>query len=139
MRFFKVLCIIFLVALQSCGLDKPTENEIIGDWYNKDGSEIFLKKNGKFYGKNLSVYAFYLNDTIDKFNGSGKWVMLEKNGKWIVDLDFKEKSIYKDKIVSINSKLFINGDGFFGTKRPLHMYLQVGDPDQDNRYEFKKK
>lgn len=138
MKKLKVTYLLFSLIIQSCSLEKPTVNEIVGNWYNKDGSELTLEKNGNFYGKDLSVYAFYLNDTIDRFNGSGKWKMLEENGKWIVDLNFKEKSIYKDKIVSINSSLIINGNGFFGTKRPLHIYLQVGDPDEDMRYDFHK-
>ena len=139
MNKFNVLYLVVLIILQSCSLDKPVENEITGSWSNKDGSIITFEESNNFYGTDLSGYAFYLNDTIDKFNGSGKWKMLEENGKWIIDLEFKEKSIYKNVIVSINSTLVINGDGFFGTKRPLHMYLQVGDPDEDNRYEFKKK
>ncbi len=139
MRKVRILYIIFFVVLQSCTLDKPIKNEIIGNWYNIDNSSIVFKENGNFYGKDLSVFAFYENDTIDKFNGNGKWKIVKETGKWIVDLSFKEKSIYKNKIVSINSSLIINGDGFFGTKRPIHLYLQVGDPDNDERYEFHKK
>ena len=141
MKEFKLICILFFVILQSCSLKKPSNEEVIGNWSNADGSSIVFKKNGDFYGKDLSVYGFYYafhkDEITNNFVGSGKWEITKQNGKWIVDLDFKENSIYK-KNVSINSTLFISGEGFLSNKRPIHLYLQVGDPDLDERYEFYK-
>ena len=58
-----------------------------------------MLENGDFYGKDLSVYGFYYafhkDEITNNFVGSGKWEITKQNGKWIVDLDFKENSIYK--------------------------------------------
>ncbi len=137
-----IKCLCFILLFIGCGSPKPLENKIVGIWKSKDGSIIELKDNNS-----VKIINYPLNLSNSDFkgviNGNGTWKVYKDKSVswWIIEL-----SITTDRIIphlqsnGIALDLLIARNGLLGNGEDItSLFFWIGDPDTDNRYEFKKK
>lgn len=145
----KLLYYILVLSLSSmifnCKSDYPSNEEIEGKWFSKNGSILYFQKDNKFVAEKLPSETFYEWDTVftEKFfNGSGTWKLQEDRMKStgyntiVVNFD----SVTLDKTDNFQIELMVEGEGFFNDKKPWKkIFFSIGDPDNSNTYDFIKK
>ena len=123
--------VIFANALQSCDGIHPKPKDFIGSWKSDDGAIIELEKDSSFIAKQVNLSNIF-------FDKDNRNIKIDFEGRWEFTTDYKKK-----KIIKINSNKYsfsfeISGQGILERKPPWDLYIWIGDPDDMNKYEFKK-
>lgn len=122
--------------LFSCNSEKYKEEDFVGIWKSNDGAIIQLKSDFSFIANSLDFskiyYPFYKCKN-KKTDCIGKWKYTMNSQKERViyvlcDVDNKQRSF----------SFYISGKGVLGNKPPWDLYVDIGDPDDMNRYVFTK-
>lgn len=125
-----VIYIIIFLSLINCGSPKIENEDIIGIWHSKDGSNITFFKEHNCVLKNVDFYILspFKNNKSIKLNTS--------NATWSINKD--------NSSVHLSYKLpNRNGMGgidfyFEKTKIKNSIYIWIGDPDDTIKYEYTK-
>lgn len=141
MKYKKFKYLFIIIAFVSCSQSKPNEEEIIGIWKGPQGAIIELKKD---YTTSITNYPLKLNNTNFKgnLNGDGTWKIYkdERDRWWSVQISAKNDTIIPELYSNgIAIELLVARSGSFGNGSEIkNLFIWKGDPDADNRYEFKK-
>jgi len=146
------ICLLGTV-LCSCG-DTLEKNDLIGIWKSDNGAELIIKDDGTYTAKQISAYCILEDEDFinKKINFYGKWKIGETGNQkketleLLTNLTFKDFGINRTfvdrdgvrKSDKIHSKFLITGSGILENKKPFIMYINVGDPDEMNKFELKK-
>ena len=126
------------LILQGCSGQELTKNDIVGTWVAEDGGKLDFNKDGSFRTESLSGSKFFsgFNKYQNmKFSEEGKWELIEKNGRQIIDLKIAKSEKLQG---GFSTHLGISGEGAFGNNPPWHLFVWIGDPDDMNKYKFEK-
>lgn len=130
---FMLMCV-----LQGCLGQQPTRNDIVGVWIAEDGGKFSFEEDGSFISENLSgskiFYGFAKYEGVN-FNESGTWALKKVSGGSVISLDF---SISEKLQGGFSTQLTVSGEGLLENKPPWRLFAWLGDPDDMNKYEFKK-
>jgi len=132
--------IAFPVLFSSCASKVPTGKDLIGIWKSKDGARFELKSDFSFIATNIPIVYYLLNGEkkygVNFFSGIGKWKIQNGQTHWEIDITFTTSSVGESRF---GNQLLISGGGLLERSKPYkNIFIQVGDPDSNERYEFKK-
>ena len=133
-------CLIFFSLFQSCSTKEPTKGEIAGVWKSKDGAIMNIKDDFSFNAINIPIAYYFRNSEkkyeVEVFSGEGKWNINDGQTHWEIDIMFTRSSIGESRF---GNQLLLSGGGIFERSSPYkNIFIQVGDPDNNERYEFIK-
>jgi hypothetical protein len=135
--FVKIAIITVSIFLQGCSNTEPTNKDVIGWWRSEDGAKLKFKQNGTFEAELLPGELFFARtDDFNhkRFNGSGKWLLKEKQGLWEISLNF-------DKVLNQNrydTQILLSGSSGLTEKSPPWYLFEWKDEEGGERYSFKK-
>ena len=127
-----------MCILQGCLGQQPTKNDIIGVWIAEDGGRFSFEADGSFTSENLSgskIFSGFANYDGMNFSESGNWELKDASGGSIVSLNSRKSEKLQG---SFSTQLTVSGEGLLGNKPPWRLFAWIGDPDDMNKYEFKK-
>jgi len=134
MKYF--LCF-FVILFVGCTHPKPSKEEIIGTWVSSDGAIIVFKQNAK-----AAVIDFPLDiQDIKKgvINGDARWIIENRKSItpfWGIDISISS-NLSSDKEKGTRELLLVSRSGLGGSDSKItSLFLWIGDPDLDERYEF---
>ncbi len=136
LKYFSVALILF-----SCSQAKPTTDEIVGLWKSSDGSTIEFYSNDSVH---IMDYPLNINNSSYKglLRGTGEWKITKdpRDRWWSVQISAEgDRYIPELQSKGIAIELLISRTGDFGNGSEIkRLFVQKGDPDLDDRYEFKK-
>ena len=149
-----IFVLLSCLLLQGCTL-KAEKLDLIGTWKNKDGAVIILNEDGMFSAKEINYFKVYNEPEFKnkKIDFSGKWKSTTTGNQKRAAIDLTSNSTYKDfgiakknyidrnvkeQSMEIGMTLQIAGSGLFENKKPYYLFVNVGDPDDMNKYKFIK-
>jgi hypothetical protein len=135
---FAFFLITVLIA-SGCTSQKPNKKYFIGIWKSEQGGEFEFNSDGSFIAKGIvSEKLFGSSEGLSKtFSESGTWNFENVNGRFTIPLTFNNGIKSTGKYFM---KLNIVGEnGIAENKPPWRLYVWIGDPDDMNKYEFRKK
>ena len=141
MKFKKLKYILIVCLFISCSQPKPNNEEIIGVWESSEGVTIELKKD---YSIRITDYPLSLNNRDFKgvLNGNGTWKIYKdkRDHWWSIQISAQNDRIIPElQSNGIAVELLIARSGLLGNGSEItSLFIWKGDPDADNRYEFKK-
>ncbi|MAB49223.1 MAG: hypothetical protein CMC05_11395 [Flavobacteriaceae bacterium] len=131
--------ILIFAVLTNCSHPKPDTKDIIGTWVSFDGAKIILKENNEAIVSKFPLD--FENESQGVINGKGRWALEKRSGTasfWGIDIlitDIDSKSTKK----TTRDFLLISRSGLGGIGSEItSLFIWKGDPDVDDRYEFKK-
>lgn len=140
MKNIIVLC--FVLILFSCNNYLPSNDKIVGVWKSNNGAIVEFKEDKSVKVINYP-FDFINGENKEIINGKGTWKIYKDDSLnfWVVEI-----SLNSDKMISnlqsngVVLDLLIAQNGFLGNgKDIMSLFFWIGDPDSDNRYEFKRK
>jgi hypothetical protein len=132
METLKLITLIFIsYVLGGCNNTAPKAEYFVGTWKSKDGAVIELNRDFSFTAKQVNLSNIF-------FNMDGKNNRANFTGKWKFTTDDQKR-----KVIEVDSNKYhfifdISGQGVFENKPPWDLYIFIGDPDDMNKYKFKK-
>jgi hypothetical protein len=130
---FLLLSILF----QGCSPPKPQQIDFVGVWKADDGATLELREDGAYNAKNIYYYHIYSHeeDENKKFDFSGTWELEErKDGKFKVNI----RSTTEHNEYNFGFTFEILGNGLLSNTPPWTLFVWIGDPDNMNKYTFRK-
>lgn len=133
--------IFIVITILSCNSPKPTIEDITGVWVSQEGATLTFKKDAKI---DIEDYPLYLaNNTFEgKYDGYGTWSISDsKVSSLFWKIDIVSKGVGKTQLINngLAIELLVSRSGFGGSSSEItSLFIWKGDPDADNRYEFKK-
>lgn len=136
-----VLLVCLPLLLLRCIGKSPSNSEIVGTWRSDVDAVLEFKEHGVFTGQSLpakyfTVWSWKEENEILKLrvNGSGKWMIVEGQGGWEIQLSFEQES---DKRMLGKLNVLLDRDGQFGMGNGWIIWLWEGD--EGDNIEFHKK
>ncbi|WP_264550640.1 hypothetical protein [Flavobacterium sp. N2038] len=144
---------LFATILVGC-TNTIKKNELEGIWKSDDGAVLFLYANGTYHAKRLNLYPIFEDENFKnkKTNLTGRWQIGETGNQKKQTIELSSNLTFKDFDVddtyidengskqsyNIHCTFIISETGIFEFKKTYILYSQIGDPDDMNRYQFKK-
>lgn len=128
-----VLYSIIVTSLFLTGCISPEKEDFDGGvWRADDGATVYLNGDG-------SVIINQINRLNVVSGGIKEGDFVNFTGEWKFTTDFNNQ-----KIIDISTDdrggfdFHIKGQGIFENKRPFDLFVYIGDPDNMDRYIFKR-
>lgn len=144
-EFIKIFLIVLHVLLQSCSGPKPKKEDFVGFWKADDGAIVRLKEDNTCIVEKISydkIYDFeeYKNK---RLSFSGNWDLISVDKKLQIDVIYNENETYVYKGKTYTRKGGFSFDiagakGFFEDRPPWYLFFWIGDPDNGEKYIFRK-
>ena len=141
-KLYKYISFILVITIiVSCSAPQPSIEDITGVWESIEGARFKFDKNGEV---DVKDYPLYLSNTTfeGKYNGLGTWsISDDKVGSLFWEIEITSESVKKTTLINngLAIKLLVSRSGLGGSNSKITtLFVWKGDPDEDDRYEFKK-
>jgi hypothetical protein len=139
MKYTIYFTIVMSLLLTGC-ISPEKEDFNGGVWRADDGATVYLNDDG-------SAIINQINWSNIVSGGENKKNVIDLTGKWEFTTAFNNLKVIEfctDHLGSFEMNGFycfsfdIKGRGIFENKQPFDLFIYIGDPDERNRYIFKK-
>lgn len=138
-RLNAVIVIIVLMVIHGCS-PSPQKEDFVGEWTADNGGIVYLNKNSSCVVENINISKVY-PEYKENLNFEGTWEFRDhdsnNNKQYNVFIVSKHTTESIDSIFVF--EFDVAGQGILGNKPPWKLYMYIGDPDDMNWYELKKK
>ena len=127
---YTVIILLFQLLL-SCSNPKPERKDFIGTWKSDDGAMFQLHEDGSITAKQINLSKIFFEDEMQANK-------LDFTGKWEFATDNYQRRIIKVTAGKYTFSFNITGQGITENKPPWYLFAWIGDPDEMDKYEFRK-
>jgi hypothetical protein len=132
--YFTIVMSLFLT-----GCISPAKEDFSGGiWKADDGATVYLNKDGSAIINQINWLNIVSNgENEKKIDLTGKWEFTtDLNNNKIIEFSTDDKMNFPYN--NMGFPFDIKGQGIFENKPPFDLFIYIGDPDEMNRYIFKK-